>query len=119
MKIPKSLIDLHSELPGKYYNDLSVEFRRFIDRELQYSADIVKGIQNPKDTVHQKIATEIFWRLQQGEYLNYMEIAHARLSSLARNFVVTYSDDITFDFENYLPIENNPNKHKFFRIVNK
>src|SRR6266550_3226065 len=50
-------------------------------------ADVVKGIEDPKNPEHQRIAAEIFWRLQQGETLTYMEIAHARLSSLSRNFV--------------------------------
>jgi len=119
IKLPKTLEDINPDLSGKYFKDLSPELRRFIDRELKYAADIVKGIDNPSNAKHQEIATEIFWRLQQGESLNFMEIAHARLSSLTRNFVVKYADDITFDFVSYMPIEKNPNKHKFFSIINK
>jgi hypothetical protein len=48
--------------------------------------------------------------------LNFMEISHARLASLARNFVVKYADDATFDYESYTPVDQNPNKAKFFRI---
>ncbi|MDF1496980.1 MAG: DUF262 domain-containing protein [Patescibacteria group bacterium] len=116
IKLPKSLNDIHEELPDKKYEELDSEFKRFIDKELQYEADIVKGIDDPKNPDHQKIATEIFWRLQQGESLNFMEIAHARLASLVRNFVVKYADDITFDYDTYKPVDKNLNKHKFFKI---
>ncbi|KKS43659.1 MAG: hypothetical protein UV05_C0025G0001 [candidate division CPR1 bacterium GW2011_GWA2_42_17] len=119
LKLPKSLSDIHAGLADKYYNDLGAEFKRFVDKELQYDADVVRGIDDPHNPQHQKIATEIFWRLQQGESLNFMEIAHARLASLVRNFVVKYADDITFDFSEYKPIDNNPNKHKFFNIYSR
>lgn len=119
LKLPNSLENLHGDLPGKRYSELPAELRRFVDRNLKYDADIVKGIDNPKDPEHQRIASEIFWRLQQGESLNYMEIAHARLSSLSRNFVVKYADDITFDYESYRPVDRNPHKHKFFNIIDR
>jgi len=119
IKLPKSLQDVHPDLPDKFYKELEPEMRRFIERELKYSADVVKGIDDPKNSEHQKIATEIFWRLQQGESLNFMEIAHARLASLSRNFVVKYADDITFNFAEYEPIDSNPYKHNFFKIYNR
>ncbi len=118
-KLPNSLNDIHSDLGGKFYNELSSDLRRFIDREMVFSADIVKNIEDPRNPEHQKVATEIFWRLQQGESLNFMEVAHAKLSSLSRNVVVKYSDDITFDFKNYKPIDKNKFKHPFFKILNK
>ncbi|MGD0576626.1 MAG: DUF262 domain-containing protein [Candidatus Staskawiczbacteria bacterium] len=119
LKLPKSLKDINVDLPDKHYEELSTEFKRFIDKELQYDADIIRGIDDPRNPEHQKIAIEIFWRLQQGESLNFMEIAHARLASLVRNFVVKYADDITFDFSEYKPIDNNPDKHKFFDIYSR
>jgi hypothetical protein len=118
-KLPASLGDIHPDLPNKYFNELSTELRKFIDKELLINADIVKNIDDPKNPEHQKVATEIFWRLQQGEQLNFMEVAHAKLSSLSRNFIVKYSDDETFDYENYVPVDNNPNKHKFFQIIER
>jgi len=118
-KLPESLKDINPELPGKYFSDLSTDLRRFVDRELVFSADTVKNIDNPKNPEHQKVATEIFWRLQQGETLNFMEIAHAKLSSLSRNFIVKYSDDESFDYVNYLPVDANPHKHKFFQILGR
>lgn len=118
LRLPKSLADLHPNLPGKYYSELSVDARRFVDR-LKYDADIVKGISDPWNPDHQKIATTIFWRLQQGESLSYMETAHSKLSSLVRNFVVKYADDQRFDYDAYEPIDANPDKLKFFRLVGR
>ncbi len=74
--LPKSLIDLNEKLPGLFYKDLDVDIRKFIDRELKYQADIIKDIDNPKNATHQIIATDIFWRLQQGESLNYMKVTN-------------------------------------------
>ena len=119
LKLLSTLSDVHDELPGRRYGELPTYIRKFVDKELSYQADIVKGIDDPENPEHQNIATEIFWRLQQGESLNYMEVAHARLSSLARNFVVKYADDQTFDFEAYQPIDNNPDKHPLFNIIRR
>ena len=116
--LPKSLIDLDKNLPGLFYKDLDFNIRRFIDRSLKYQADIIKDIDKPDDVNHQIIATEIFWRLQQGESLNYMEVAHAQLSSLSRNFIVKYSDDQTFNYREYKPVDNNPDKKEFFTLLN-
>lgn len=119
LALPDSLEDVHPDLAGARHSGLPAEVRRFVDRELQYDADIVKGIDDPDDPAHQKVATEIFWRLQQGESLNYMEVAHSRLSSVARNFVVKYADDIRFDYDAYRPIDANPDKHPFFDVIDR
>jgi hypothetical protein len=116
--LPKSLEDVSEDLPGKYYKDLDTEVRKFIDKSLKYQADVIKNIEKPDEVKHQIIATEIFWRLQQGETLNYMEVAHAQLSSLTRNFIVKYADDQTFDYNTYEPIDNNPDKLPFFNLLN-
>jgi len=119
VSLPDTLKDIDPSLPGATYSTLPPELRRFVDRELKYNADIVKGIEDPKNRDHQKIAAEIFWRLQQGETLTYMEIAHSRLASLSRNFVERYADDITFDFTKYEPVDFNPNKHPFFSVIER
>jgi hypothetical protein len=119
LPLPTSLEDLDQDLAGKRYSDLPVEMRQFVVRRLRYDADIVIGIDDPRNPAHQKIAAEIFWRLQQGESLNYMEVAHSRLSSLARNFVVKYADDIRFDYDSYRPVDSNPDKHPFFRVIKR
>ena len=116
--LPKSLEDVSEDLPGKYYKDLDSDVRKFIDKSLKYQGDVIKNIEKPDDVKHQIIATEIFWRLQQGETLNYMEVAHAQLSSLTRNFIVKYADDQTFDYNTYEPIDNNPDKLPFFNLLN-
>ena len=115
--LPKTLSDLGEGLAGKYYKDLDTGIRKFIDKSLKYQADVIKNIEEPSNVEHQIIATEIFWRLQQGESLNYMEVAHAQLSSLSRNFIVKYSDDLTFDYEAYKAIDSNPNKLDFFKLL--
>jgi 5-methylcytosine-specific restriction endonuclease McrA len=116
--LPKSLEDVDIDLVGKYYKDLHTDIRKFIDKSLKYQADVIKNIDKPSSVEHQIIATDIFWRLQQGETLNYMEIAHAQLSSLSRNFIVKYSDDLTFDYDKYTPIDSNPDKMPFFNLLN-
>lgn len=116
--LPATLADIDKDLPGAYYKDLSTDVRKFIDKELKYQTDIIKNIDKPNDVQHQLTATEIFWRLQQGESLNYMEVAHAQLSSLTRNFIVKYSDDETFDYKEYKPIDENPDKLPFFSLLN-
>ena len=115
--LPKSLSDLGDGLAGVYYKDLDTDIRKFIDKSLKYQADVIKNIEEPNCVDHQIIATEIFWRLQQGESLNYMEVAHAQLSSLSRNFIVKYSDDLTFDYDAYKPIDTNPDKLPFFELL--
>ena len=119
LKLPETLADLDASLPGKRYSELPDKIRRFVDKELKYEVDLIKNIDNSKSPENQRIATEIFWRLQQGESLNFMEIAHARLSSLVRNFIVKYSDDITFDYEQYVPIDKNLHKHHLFRVIDR
>jgi len=116
--LPKSLKDIDERLVGAYYSDLESEFSRFIDRSLKYQADVIKNIEEPNNVDHQIIATEIFWRLQQGESLNYMEVAHAQLSSLSRNYLVKYADDQTFDYDQYKPLDENPEKLPFFSLLN-
>jgi 5-methylcytosine-specific restriction endonuclease McrA len=116
--LPKSLSDIDDDLAGAYYKDLDSDIRKFIDKSLKYQADIIKNIEEPHNVNHQIIATEIFWRLQQGESLNYMEVAHAQLSSLTRNFIVKYADDQSFDYKNYSPIDSNPDKKPYFSLLN-
>jgi len=119
LALPKSLGDLDEQLSGLRYSDLPDEVREFVDKDLKYDVDLIKGVEDPRNPEHQRIATEIFWRLQQGESLNFMEVAHARLSSRVRNFLVKYADDITFNFEEYKPIDRNPNKHTFFDYIER
>jgi 5-methylcytosine-specific restriction endonuclease McrA len=117
-KLPETLRELSSDMAGKTYEQLPVEIKQYVSK-LELAVDRITNIENPKDPSHQRVATDIFWRLQQGESLNQMEIAHARLSSKVRNFLVKYADDITFDYQRYVPIDRNPNKHPFFQIISQ
>jgi hypothetical protein len=119
LPLPDSLADISRSLPGTTYAELSVEIRKFVDKKLVYTADVVRNIGDPENPDHQEVATEIFWRLQEGEPLNYMERAHSRLSSVARNFVVKYADDIRFDYDTYQPVDENPDKHPFFSVIER
>lgn len=114
LMLPNSLADVDPRLPGVNYQQLPSEIKKFVHKELKFDVDIIKNISDPFDAVHQEAATEIFWRLQQGESLNKMETAHARLSSLVRNFLVKYADDYDFNFATYETIDANPNKLRFF-----
>ena len=117
LPLPESLADVDPALPRARYSALPADIRRFTDKQLVYTADLVKSIDDPHDPEHQKVATEIFRRLQEGESLTYMEVAHARLSSLVRNFVVKYADDQRFDYERYVPIDHNSDKEPFFEVI--
>jgi len=119
LTLPESVGSLDPALPGKRYDELPANIRKFVDKDLKFEVDLIKNIDDPTSPEHQAIATEIFWRLQQGESLNFMEIAHARLSSLVRNFLVKYADDISFDYATYQPIEKNVHKHPFFKLVDR
>ena len=118
LKLPSSLEDIHPDIPNKAYSKLPVEVRQYIDQQ-NFDVDVISSIEDARNPDHQRLATEIFWRLQQGESLTQMEIAHARLSSLGRNFVAKYADDIAFDFDGYQPLDTNPSKHRFFQILNR
>jgi hypothetical protein len=115
--LPYTLNDINRKLGDNTYHHLDDDIKEFVLHELKFETDIVKNISDPKNVKHQLIATVIFERLQEGESLNFMEKAHARLSSLTRNVVVKYSDDITFDYKNYVPIDKNKDKLKFFSII--
>lgn len=87
ISLPSSLRNVRDDLPGKTYSQLPDDVKAFIDYE-QYEVDMVYGIQDPRNVKHQKIATETFRRLREGEALTNMEKANARVNSLVRNFLV-------------------------------
>ena len=118
IRLPQTLKTIHPGIPGKTYSELPVDVRKYVDRQ-DFDVDVINNIEDPRNPEDQRLATEIFWRLQQGESLNQMEVAHARLSSLGRNFIVKYGDDITFDYDLYRPIDQNPDKHSFFSILDR
>jgi hypothetical protein len=120
IRLPDSLSGFSKQytLEGKKFSELHEDIKVYF-RNLYYEADTIIGIRDPKNAKHQKVATEIFRRLQEGEPLNYMEKAHARLASIARNFLTFHADEISFDYEKYEPKDNNANRHKFFEIIER
>jgi 5-methylcytosine-specific restriction endonuclease McrA len=116
-KLPNTLGDLNGDLPGKTYEELNSDIKKFINKSVTYKADVILNIDEPHNPIHQMTATEIFSRLQQGAPLNPTEIGHAQLSSLTRNFIVKYADNQTFNYEDYTPVEDNTDKLNFFSIL--
>ncbi len=115
IRLPRTLRDLTEEA-GLYYNELSPLVREHLE-EQTISATVLGGITDPQKKAHQKLVTEAFWRLQQGESLSYMEVEHSKLYSAARSFVVKHADDISFDYENYLSLDSNKDRHPFFSHI--
>lgn len=119
IKLPQSLENVRKGLGGKKYSELPADIRMFVGKHLKFDVDVIKNIDNPRSHEHQKICTELFWRLQQGESLNEIEKAHARLSSLVRNFITKYGDDISFNYDTYKPVDSNVDKHAFFNLIER
>jgi hypothetical protein len=114
-KLPNSLKDITLEA-GKYHTKLSPDVQSHIERQTM-TATVLTGLTNPDNRIFQKHVTEIFWRLQQGEKLTYIEEEHSKLYSAARNYITINADDISFDYTKYQPVDINPNRHLFFNIL--
>jgi len=117
LKLPSSLKDLDPELPTKKYKKLSPEKRAWIDKQISLKADIIKNIADKDNLEFLRIASELFFNLQQGEPLTKIESYHSKLGSNVRNFVSLYADDYSFDYDKYEPIEDNKHKHPFFKKI--
>lgn len=119
LRLPETLksIDKDNLLVNKIYKQLGPKQREWFDKNLFLEADIITNIDDPTNPEHLKKASEIFWRLQQGEPLTFMETLHSRLHSSVRNFVAKYADDISYDFSKYEILSNNKNRHPFFAKI--
>ena len=119
IKLPKSLedFDKNKVLVGRTHEKLEAKQRDWFDKLLYLEADIITNIDSKSDPKHIKIASEIFWRLQQGEPLTFMETLHSRLYSNARNFISKYADEISFDFTKYEFQNFNRERHPFFSKI--
>lgn len=101
---------------GKKYDELSPEAKMHIKNQNLY-ATILTAMTDPKNRNYQKTVAQVFWNLQQGKTLTYMEVEHSKLYSAARNFITKYADNLSFDHEKYLSKDTNPNRHDFFNII--
>ena len=114
-KLPKSLADITKE-DGKYYGDLSPEVQKHVEQQT-LNATVLGGLTDPKKKQNQRLVAEVFWRLQQGESLSYIEVEHSKLYSATRNFITKYADDLSFDYDKYESRNYNPTQHRFFKII--
>ena len=116
IKLPKELSDITSDA-GKKYSELSQEVKNHIDQQT-LNATVLGSLTNPHNKNFQQIVAKVFWNLQQGKTLSYMEVEHSKLYSAARNFVTKYSDNMSFDYDKYESLDSNSNRHNFFEIIN-
>jgi len=116
-KLPKSLGDITDQV-GKYYDELGSDVKEHIERQT-LRATVLGALTNPHNKENQKLVAEVFWRLQQGESLSYVEVEHSKLYSAARNFITKYADDLSFDFKNYESLDQNPSRYGFFKIISQ
>lgn len=117
----RALRELNSsyEIAGKKYSELDTEVQEYIKMQCSLRAMILKGIDNPQNKEHQQLATNVFWRLQQGEHLTNIEKNHSKTYSPVRDFVVKNADDISFDDERYQSRDTNPDRHEFFTLLSQ
>lgn len=116
IKLSKQLSDVTSEA-GKKYSELSISVKNHIDNQ-NLTATVLGNLTDPHQKKNQQIVAKVFWNLQQGKTLSYMEVEHSKLYSASRNFLTKYSDNMSFDYVKYESVDNNPDRHKFFEIIN-
>ena len=117
--LPTSLKDIDTRFTKSdvRYQDLSSEYVEYIKDKLGFSVVIITGLERRFDPEHLRLTSKIFERVQEGEPLKPAEKWHAMLSSRVRNFLVKYACDREFNYKTYELIEDNPEKHKFWRLV--
>jgi len=114
-KLPASLKDITTETRKKY-TDLSPETKKHIEGQT-LNATVLGGLTDPDNQKNQRLVANVFWRLQQGETLSYIEVEHSKLYSAARNFITKYADDLSFNYQDYVSRDSNPDQHNFFRVI--
>ena len=113
--LPKGNLLIERTYDGQS-DGLDVDQKQWFDK-LYLESDIIKNIDSPSNAEHLKKAADIFWRLQLGEPLTFMERQHARVYSGVRNFVTKFADDTSYDYKNYQLLNGNSNRHNFFGKV--
>ena len=94
--------DIDTRLAKKrLFSKLPSDIREYIQDEIAFYADVITQLDDPFNSENLKFTADIFERLQQGEPLEYAEKLHAKLNSLARNFLVKYACDYDFNYETY------------------
>ena len=116
IKLAKVLSDITPDA-GKRYSGLSPEVKKHIEQQT-LNATVLGSLTNPHNRKYQEIVAKVFWNLQQGKTLSYMEVEHSKLYSASRNFITKYADDMSFDYDKYESRDYNHQRHKFFEIIN-
>ncbi len=114
--LSKQLSDL-TESAGKKYADLDPLSKKHIEQE-SLTATVLTGLTDPHKKTNQEIVAKVFWNLQQGKTLTYMEVEHSKLYSASRNFITKYADNMSFDYDKYESLNSNSARLKFFDIIN-
>lgn len=112
-------LDANHDIAGLRYSKLDEDVKEYIESQCTLKVIKIRGIDQPDNKDHQELATRVFWRLQQGEHLTNIEKNHSKTYSPVRNFVVTHADDISFDQENYVSLDTNPDRHEFFELLSR
>lgn len=107
------------EASGLYFEDLDTEVQQYINSRCTLDVSKLSGIQDAENEEHQRMATQVFWRLQQGESLNPIEESHSKIYSPVRNYVVERADNISFDMDEYRSRDHNPDRHAFFGLLRR
>lgn len=107
------------EIAGKKFSELHEDVQEYIESQCSLKVIRLRGIDDPNNKEHQELATKVFWRLQQGEHLTNIEKNHSKTYSPVRNYIVETADNISFDRENYESRENNPDRHEFFKLLDR
>lgn len=103
---------------GNSYEELNDEEQQYLAQGCNITVDTLQDINDPTDKRHQELATQVFWRLQQGESLNNLEENHSKIYSPVRSYIVTRADDIKFDMDAYTSLDHNPDRHNLFSLLN-
>lgn len=103
---------------GSRFSKLTEEEQRHLTHNCTLTVDRITNIDDPYNPDHQEMATQVFWRLQQGNSLKNIEENHSKVYSPVRDYIVTRADDISFNKDTYESRNHNPDRHKFFSLLN-
>jgi len=107
------------EIAGKRFSELDPDVQEYVQYRCSLRTMVLKSIDDPDDKEHRRLATKVFWRLQQGEHLTNIEKNHSKTYSPSRNYIVARSDNISFDYDEYKSRAENPDRHEFFTLLKR
>ena len=108
----------NTDFAGSMFEALSEEEQRHLTHNCTLTVDRITNIDDPYNPEQQEMATQVFWRLQQGNSLKNIEENHSKVYSPVREYIVRRADDISFDMDTYTSRDHNPDRHAFFTLLN-